>query len=69
MGQEMVWYRDTNFCFMCSRFLVSVDITEFQATEAYSILGLIQVTYTNNKKSIVEKEYVTDRTKPSNSID
>jgi hypothetical protein len=54
---------------MCSRFLVSADITEFQATEASSIWGLIQVTYNNNPKSIVEKEYVTDRTKPSNSIE
>jgi hypothetical protein len=54
---------------MCSRFLVSVDIIELQATEAYSILGLIQVTYNNNQKSIVEKEYITDRTKPCNSID
>ena len=69
MGQDMICCRDTNFYLTCSRVLVSVDITEFQANEAYSILGLIQVTYTNNQKSIVEKEYVTDRTNPSNSID
>jgi hypothetical protein len=54
---------------MCSRFSVFVDIAEFQATEAYSVLGLIQVTYNNNQKSIVEKEYVTDQTKTNNSID
>lgn len=54
---------------MCSSFLVSVDITEFQANEAYSILGLIQVTYNNNKHSIVEKEYIIVWTKPNTSIE
>ena len=48
---------------------MSADVTEFQATEAYSSLDLIKVKYKNNKQSSVAMEYVTVRTRSNNLTD
>jgi len=38
----MVWHKATYFSWMHSDFSVLVDVIEFQATEAFSGLGLIE---------------------------
>jgi hypothetical protein len=43
-------HKDTNFRWMRSSRLMTADVTEFQATEAYSSLDLIKVKYKNNKQ-------------------
>jgi hypothetical protein len=46
MGEEMI-----NFCWMRSSLLASVDVIEFQTTEAYSNLDLTEVKYSTYKHS------------------
>jgi hypothetical protein len=46
----------------------SVDVMEFQTTEAYSTLALTKVAYNTNMHSRVEKLNVILRIKPSNFI-
>jgi hypothetical protein len=45
----------TNLCWMRSSLLASVDVTEFQTTEAYSSLGLTNVVYSLSIHSKNEK--------------
>jgi hypothetical protein len=55
-----------NFRWMRSSLFASVDVMEFQTTEAYSTLALTKVEYNTNMHSRVEKLNVTLRIRPSN---
>jgi hypothetical protein len=57
--------RTANLCWMRSSLLASVDITEFQTTDAYSSLDLTNVIYNLSKHSRDEKFKVILRTRPS----
>jgi hypothetical protein len=48
--------------------LESVIVTEFQATEAYSILDLTKAKCSINRLTVVEKENVSVRINPINFI-
>jgi hypothetical protein len=53
MGKETI--ETANYCSMRSSLFASVDVTEFQTTEAYSSLGTTMVKYNIYRHSKVEK--------------
>jgi hypothetical protein len=44
-GKKPLKQRAANFCWIRSSFLASVDATEFQTTETYSSVDLIDIKY------------------------
>jgi hypothetical protein len=67
---EKIYYNEGLQAFLCIRssLLESVFVIEFQATEAYSNLGLTKTVYSIKRLSKVEKENVIVRMNPSNFI-
>jgi hypothetical protein len=49
----------TNFCWMCSSLLASIDVIEFQTTEACSSLDVTRVKYNMYIYSMDEEMKVT----------
>jgi hypothetical protein len=58
----------TEDCWMRSSLLASVDVTEFQTTDAYSSLDLTNVIYTLSIHSRDEKLKVMLQTRPNSLI-
>jgi hypothetical protein len=55
LSEKRLKQRATNLCWMRSSLLASVDIIDFQTTDAYSILDLTNAMYNLSKHSKDEK--------------
>jgi hypothetical protein len=59
---------ETDFRWMCSSLLASVDVMEFQTTQAYSNLDLTNGNYSMYKQSREENLKVMERIRPNSFI-